>query len=77
MDIIDRLKGALFGFAIGDAMGATTEFMDEDEIKFRYGKVEDIIGGGVVKFKGRRDYRWYSNVNLCYESFDEKWFFKF
>lgn len=57
MDIIDRLKGALFGFAIGDAMGATTEFMDEDEIKFRYGKVEDIIGGGVVKFKGRRDYR--------------------
>lgn len=46
MDIIDRLKGALFGFAIGDAMGATTEFMDEDEIKFRYGEVQDIIGGG-------------------------------
>ena len=51
MDIIDRLKGALFGFAIGDAMGATTEFMDEDEIKFRYGKVEDIVGGGWLNLK--------------------------
>lgn len=43
---IDRIKGALFAFAIGDSMGATTEFMTEDEISKIYGKVTDILGGG-------------------------------
>lgn len=32
-NIKDRLKGSLYGFAIGDAMGATTEFMSATEIK--------------------------------------------
>lgn len=41
----------MFGFAIGDAMGATTEFMDAKEIKARYGKVENIIGGGWLNLK--------------------------
>ncbi len=41
-----RIKGALYGFAIGDAMGATTEFMSYEEIKEKYGLVKDIIGGG-------------------------------
>jgi len=41
-----RIKGALYGFAIGDAMGATTEFMSQAEIKKEYGVVKDIIGGG-------------------------------
>ena len=44
--IRDSIKGALYGFAIGDAMGATTEFMRPTEIKAKYGIVEDIIGGG-------------------------------
>lgn len=43
---MNNLKGALYGFAIGDAMGATTEFMHTDEIQKKYGKVTDIIGGG-------------------------------
>ena len=51
MDITDRLKGALFAFAIGDAMGATTEFMSEDEIKEKYGRVDDILGGGWLDHK--------------------------
>ena len=38
-NIKNRLKGALYGFAIGDAMGATTEFMSEAEIKRNYGKL--------------------------------------
>ena len=41
-----RIKGALYGFAIGDAMGATTEFMTYEEIKDKYGIVKDILGGG-------------------------------
>lgn len=42
----DGILGALYGFAIGDAMGATTEFMDERQIKAKYGQVDNIIGGG-------------------------------
>lgn len=47
----DRIKGSLYAFAIGDAMGATTEFMDSYEIKRKYGKVTDIIGGGWLNLK--------------------------
>ena len=42
----NKIAGAIYGFAIGDAMGATTEFMDAKQIKEKYGKVTDIIGGG-------------------------------
>lgn len=45
-ELHDKVLGSLAGFAIGDAMGATTEFMNEDEIKARYGMVNEIIGGG-------------------------------
>lgn len=47
----NKVRGAIYGFAIGDAMGATTEFMDAREIHKRYGVVEDIIGGGWLKLK--------------------------
>lgn len=42
----DRIRGALYAHAIGDAMGATTEFMTAEEIKIKYGQVDDLIGGG-------------------------------
>lgn len=45
-DYKDRIKGALYAFAIGDSMGATTEFMTEEEISEKHGKVTDIVGGG-------------------------------
>ena len=51
LNIQSKIKGALYGFAIGDAMGATTEFMNENSIKSKYGKVTDIIGGGWLKLQ--------------------------
>lgn len=44
--IESRIKGALYGFAIGDAMGATTEFMTAGQVRNKYERVTDIIGGG-------------------------------
>lgn len=49
--IQSKIKGALYGFAIGDAMGATTEFMEEMQIKLKYDEVRDIIGGGWLNLK--------------------------
>ncbi|MBE5881802.1 MAG: hypothetical protein E7289_05815 [Lachnospiraceae bacterium] len=42
----DKVKGALYGIAIGDAMGATTEFFPQHSIKKQYKKRTDIIGKG-------------------------------
>ena len=42
----NKVLGSLLGFAIGDSMGATTEFMTQREIYHRYGEVNDLIGGG-------------------------------
>lgn len=42
----DKILGSLIGFAIGDAMGATTEFMTASEIKKNFGVVDHIMGGG-------------------------------
>jgi ADP-ribosyl-[dinitrogen reductase] hydrolase len=47
----NKIAGAIYGFAIGDAMGATTEFMTEQQIKQKFGKVTDIIGGGWLNLK--------------------------
>ena len=45
-ELLNKIKGSLYGFAIGDAMGATTEFLNLEEVKSLYGKVDNIIGGG-------------------------------
>lgn len=45
------IQGALIGFAIGDAMGATTEFMTQEEVIKKYGRVKDIIGGGWLSLR--------------------------
>ncbi len=34
---LDKAKGVIFGLAIGDALGAPTEFIKFPEIKRRYG----------------------------------------
>jgi ADP-ribosyl-[dinitrogen reductase] hydrolase len=50
-DLHARALGAYLGFAIGDALGATVEFMTPGEIQHAYGMHRDIIGGGWLKLK--------------------------
>ena len=46
VELTARYRGALVGGAVGDALGATLEFMGRDEIRARYGIHREIIGGG-------------------------------
>lgn len=42
----NRIKGALYGVAIGDALGGPLEFMSKEQIKRKHGTVTEMIGGG-------------------------------
>ncbi len=42
----DRALGAYLGLAVGDALGATVEFMTRGEIAAKYGTHRKMIGGG-------------------------------
>jgi ADP-ribosyl-[dinitrogen reductase] hydrolase len=48
---LDRALGAYIGLAVGDALGATVEFMTHGEIVTKYGEHNKIIGGGWLKLK--------------------------
>jgi len=45
-ELFERARGAFLGLAIGDALGATTEFMNPAEIKAAHGVHRKMIGGG-------------------------------
>jgi ADP-ribosyl-[dinitrogen reductase] hydrolase len=47
----ERAVGAYVGLAVGDALGATTEFMTPREIREKYGSHDRIIGGGWLRLK--------------------------
>lgn len=50
----DRAVAAYLGLAIGDALGATVEFMTPREIRDQYGVHRNILGGGWLRLpKGR------------------------
>ncbi len=51
VDLQDRALGAYIGLAVGDALGATTEFMTPREIQVTHGVHEQILGGGWLKLK--------------------------
>jgi len=50
-DLEDKIKGAFYGIAIGDALGATVEFMTKKQIQEKYGVLRDIIGGGWLNLR--------------------------
>jgi ADP-ribosylglycohydrolase len=41
--MIDKFKGCIYGLAIGDAFGFPVEFITLEEIKKKYGEVQDLI----------------------------------
>ena len=50
-DTADRIRGCLFGGAVGDALGYPAEFLSYEQIRERFGKdapgweqVQDLIG---------------------------------
>ncbi len=51
VDLQDRALGAYMGLAVGDALGATTEFMTPREIEVTHGVHDSILGGGWLKLK--------------------------
>lgn len=50
-DLKDRIKGALYAFAIGDALGAPVELMKKADIRKEYGVLRDMVGGGLWMLK--------------------------
>ncbi len=49
--IRERALGAYLGLAVGDALGATVEFMTAREIKAQYGVHRHMTGGGWLRLK--------------------------
>ncbi len=49
--IVARAEAAYLGLALGDALGATVEFMTPREIVHHFGLHREIVGGGWLKLK--------------------------
>ena len=49
--MLGRAEAAYLGLALGDALGATVEFMTPREIRSQYGVHRDIRGGGWLRLK--------------------------
>lgn len=49
--LYDKATAAYLGLAVGDALGATVEFMTPQEIQAEYKVHQEMIGGGWLKLK--------------------------
>jgi ADP-ribosyl-[dinitrogen reductase] hydrolase len=50
-ELKERARAAFIGMAVGDALGATVEFMTTPEIAAKYGIFKEITGGGWLRLK--------------------------
>lgn len=53
-DVRERARAAFLGFALGDALGATVEFMTPAEIRAKHGVHAEIVGGGWLRLRAGR-----------------------
>jgi ADP-ribosyl-[dinitrogen reductase] hydrolase len=49
--VLDRARAAFLGLAVGDALGATTEFMTPGEIREKFRIHRKMVGGGWLRLK--------------------------
>lgn len=49
--VLDRARAAYLGLAIGDALGATVEFMTPNEIRHQHGVHRELVGGGWLRLR--------------------------
>jgi len=50
-ELLSRCKAVLLGVAVGDALGAPVEFMTPGEIAAKYGRLNEMVGGGWLRLK--------------------------
>jgi ADP-ribosyl-[dinitrogen reductase] hydrolase len=50
-DLPGRCRAVLLGLAVGDALGAPVEFMTSGEIRAKYGRLVEMVGGGWLRLK--------------------------
>jgi ADP-ribosyl-[dinitrogen reductase] hydrolase len=53
-DVRARARAAFLGFALGDALGATVEFMTPGEIRAAHGVHREVVGGGWLRLRPGR-----------------------
>jgi len=53
-DVRDRARAAFLGLALGDALGATVEFLTPSEIRASHGVHRELVGGGWLYLKPGR-----------------------
>jgi ADP-ribosyl-[dinitrogen reductase] hydrolase len=53
-DVRERARAAFLGLALGDALGATVEFLTPAEIRARHGVHREIVGGGWLHLRAGR-----------------------
>lgn len=49
ISIFNRIRGALYGVACGDALGGPVEFMEAEGIQKKYGRLTEMVGGGWLR----------------------------
>ncbi len=50
-ELRELARAAFIGMAVGDALGATVEFMTAPEISAKYGVFKEMVGGGWLQLK--------------------------
>jgi len=50
-ELANRSRAVFLGVAVGDALGAPVEFMTTGEIAARYGRLNEMVGGGWLRLK--------------------------